>query len=64
MTKLTKEDVRDIRRRYAEGETLESIWHSYPQIQSCWGTLGPIVRGTTWKHVPVVPRETTTEGGA
>ena len=61
--KLTEDDVRDIRRRYDGGEKLESIWHSYPQIENCWGTLHPIVKRKTWKHIDV-PRETTTpEGG-
>lgn len=49
--KLTEDDVRDIRRRYDGGEKLESIWHDYPQIEHCWGTLHPIVKRKTWRHV-------------
>lgn len=56
--KLTENDVRDIRRRYDDGEKLESIWHSYPQIDNCWGTLWSVAKRKTWKHVADVPRET------
>ena len=49
--KLTEDDVRDIRRRRANGEKVEDIWRSYPQIENCWGTLHPIITRRTWKHI-------------
>ncbi|MFE6222943.1 hypothetical protein [Streptomyces sp. NPDC057854] len=48
--KLTADDVRDIRARRAAGETIESIWLSFPEIQSA-STIGYIVRRRTWRHV-------------
>lgn len=48
--KLTEEDVREIRRRRADGETIESIWLSFPHVES-YSTIGYAARGSTWRHV-------------
>lgn len=47
-TKLKEDDVRDIRQRYQNGETLQSLSRAY---EITLGSLSPMVRGKTWKHV-------------
>lgn len=45
---LTADDVREIRRRYARGESQRSLARSYGVSQgSVWG----VVHGKTWRHV-------------
>ncbi|GGR51432.1 hypothetical protein [Streptomyces roseolus] len=51
--KLIEDDVREIRKRVAAGETIESIWLSTfldLGIESAT-TIGMAARGQTWKHV-------------
>jgi hypothetical protein len=46
--KLTEEDVLEIRRRRALGETLTSLGRAFGVDMS---TIGYVVRGKVWKHV-------------
>ena len=46
--KITPEDVRVIRRKFAEGVTQRSLCEAYGLTQ---GTMHHIVHGLTWKHV-------------
>jgi hypothetical protein len=48
-SKLTEEQVRDIRRRYAAGETLTSIAATHGVTRA---NCGYIVRRVTWQSVP------------
>lgn len=48
--KLTADAVRDIRARRANGETIDSIWESYPDISSR-STITYAALGRTWRHV-------------
>lgn len=50
LAKLTEEDVREARRRRAAGETVESIWLSFPHIE-CMSTVQYMLQGKTWRHV-------------
>lgn len=49
---LCEEDVRDIRRRRAQGETYLSLAMAFVVSE---GTIGPIVRNKTWRHL--LPKE-------
>lgn len=49
--KLTEEDVRDIRRRYTQGETPASISRLYSHKVSPT-RIDQIVWGRAWRHVP------------
>lgn len=46
--KLTDEDIRDIRKRFATGETHRQISLSYPVNRE---TIGRIVRHQSWWHI-------------
>ena len=48
MTKLTKDDVLEIRRRAANGERHSDIAKDFPVSSS---NISPIVQRLTWKHV-------------
>lgn len=50
LAKLTEDEVRDIRKRYAEGETITDIWLSLDHIESM-ATVQCVTSGRTWKHV-------------
>lgn len=47
-SKLSDDDVREIRRRLQEGETCKRIAEDYPVS---WGNIAAIKRRKTWKHV-------------
>lgn len=54
--KLTPELVREVRQRYADGQTLEGIagWLvglTPPVDVSTYGTLWPVVNRRTWRDV-------------
>ena len=46
--RFTDEEVRDIRKRYAYGETIQHIASGY---NVCYSTIGEITRRVTYKHV-------------
>lgn len=46
--KMTPDDVKEIRRRYANGETQESLGNEYGVQHS---TIGRIVRRAAWSHI-------------
>lgn len=49
LARLTEEDVRELRTRYAAGnETVEEIALDYDMSVS---TIGDAIRGASWKHV-------------
>lgn len=48
LTPLTEDDVREIKRRLAAGESQPSIAADFPVTR---GTIGNIHRGVTWAHV-------------
>lgn len=48
LAKLCEEDVIEIRRRKAQGATYLSLALAYGVSE---GTIGPIVRNKTWRHL-------------
>ena len=46
--KLTAADVLEIRRRYADGETVTALAGKFGVRH---GTIGPIVHRKTWTHI-------------
>ncbi|MFF5973656.1 hypothetical protein ACFY7C_19225 [Streptomyces sp. NPDC012769] len=50
LSKLTADGVREIRRRRAAGETIDSIWLSFPNVASP-STITAVLNGRTWRHV-------------
>lgn len=50
LAKLTEDEVRDIRRRHAAGESIQDIWNSLHHIEG-WATVQAVTSRRTWKHV-------------
>jgi len=53
-THLTELNVQEIRSQYARGEKMQALARVYGLTL---GTLHPLIRGKTWKHVPGAQRE-------
>lgn len=50
LAKLTEDEVRAIRQRHAEGESISQIWLSLDHIDGLQTVWSAITR-RTWKHV-------------